>query len=149
MLLALKAFFKALKDKEGAKRFIEGEKPQTPLKLLYLLQKSGRLVDFLQEDLSSFSDAQIGAAARKVQNDCQSGMKKWMTIKPLMTEKEGSEVTIPEHYDVASINVVGKVKGKAPYKGVLRHKGWRVVEENLPTTHAQNEIVCPAEVEIL
>ena len=36
------------------------------IQLLALLQREGRLVDFLREDLGSYSDAQIGAAARDV-----------------------------------------------------------------------------------
>src|SRR5258706_10952915 len=41
------------------------------LQLLALLQREGRFVDFLEEDVTSFSDADIGAAARVVHGGCR------------------------------------------------------------------------------
>ena len=38
------------------------------LQLLALLQREGRFVDFLEEDVASFTDADIGAAARAMSN---------------------------------------------------------------------------------
>ena len=40
--------------------------------LFSVLQREGRLLDFLQEDLSAFDDAQIGAAVRSVHAHCSS-----------------------------------------------------------------------------
>src|SRR5690242_19459542 len=54
--------------------------PQKPLKeahrdgalaMLALLQREGRLIDFLREPLDGFSDGDIGAAARDVHRGCK------------------------------------------------------------------------------
>src|SRR5688572_25231603 len=37
---------------------------ESALQLLGLLQREGRLLDFLMEDMSGYADAEIGAAAR-------------------------------------------------------------------------------------
>ncbi len=153
MMLALRAFFKALKNKNEAKAFVDGkEEKQDPshLKLLYLLQKQGRLIDFLKEDIASFSDAQIGAAVRNIHQDCAQSLEEWVSIRPVLKEGEGQEVLIPEGYDHSAIKVVGKVKGNAPYKGVLRHKGWQAQKQDLPKQIRESDqtILCPAEVEV-
>src|SRR5262249_27976756 len=41
------------------------------VQLLALLQRDGRLVDFLREDVGAYSDAQIGAAVREVHANCR------------------------------------------------------------------------------
>jgi len=40
------------------------------VQMLALLQREGRLIDFVLEDLTAYSDAQIGAAARDVHAGC-------------------------------------------------------------------------------
>ncbi|MGH9309979.1 MAG: DUF2760 domain-containing protein, partial [Vicinamibacterales bacterium] len=42
------------------------ETPDRAVQLLGLLQRDGRLVDFLMEDLSAYDDGQVGAAVRDV-----------------------------------------------------------------------------------
>jgi hypothetical protein len=46
--------------------------------------------------------------------------------------------------------LIGEAKGEAPYKGTLRHKGWRVVEAKLPTLAdgVDRTVIAPAEVEL-
>lgn len=116
------------------------------LRLLYLLQKQGRLVDFLKEDISAFSDAEVGAAVRKIHAETRKTLEEYVRLRPLFPDEEGSVVNIPEGYDKMHIKVVGKVKGNAPYKGILRHKGWKAEKEELES--GGNLVVCPAEVEI-
>lgn len=161
LLLAFKAFFRALKDPAMAEKLLEvkqiEEKPvQTSggdfshLRLLSLMQESSRLVDFLKEDLSSFDDAQIGAAARKVHEECGKCLEDLVTVRPLMEENEGSKITVPQGYDPSKIKVVGKVKGTPPYTGVLVHKGWKAHKRSLPKKIGDQitEVLCPAEVEL-
>src|SRR6188472_3835490 len=45
------------------------------LQLLALLQREGRLVDFLQQDIASYSDADIGTAARVVHEGCRRALR--------------------------------------------------------------------------
>jgi hypothetical protein len=46
--------------------------------------------------------------------------------------------------------LIGNVAGEPPVRGMLRHKGWRVKEVNLPPLPqaAGRMVVAPAEVEL-
>lgn len=130
-------------------RLFKKNKPvedRSHLRLLYILQKNGRLVDFLKEDISNFSDAEVGAAVRKIHEESRKALDECVCLRPLFPDEEGSEVTIPEGYDKGHIKIVGRVKGSAPYKGILRHKGWKA--ERLELQGIGSRVVCPAEVEI-
>ena len=160
LILAFKAFFLALKDPKRAQLFLnpsEGNQgcesqPVEPshLRLLSLMQQSSRLIDFLKEDLSSCDDAQVGAAVRKIHAECGQCLEEIVTIRPLMEEKEGAKVTVPQGYDPSKIKVVGKVKGQPPFVGVLVHKGWKAHKRSLPKHVGESavEVICPAEVEV-
>jgi hypothetical protein len=157
-ILACKVFFKALKDEKGAKNYLAGSQADAPisseehahLRLLALLQKEGRLIDFFKEDISNFTDTQIGAAVRKIHNECGKTLEEFVTLRPLFKEAEGASVTVQQGYDAQAIKVIGKVKGNPPYQGVLRHKGWKAHKLSLPkpVNKADSAVVCPAEIEI-
>lgn len=158
LILALKAFWKALKKPDEAIVFLEAKKIEAPkkkdlahLRLLALLQQSGRFVDFIQEDITSFSDAQVGAAVRKIHQECKKTLEELVTIRPVVEEKEGSVITIPEGYDPSTIKMTGKVKGSAPYSGRLVHKGWKAHKLSLPKQVGEqlSDVIHPAEVEVL
>lgn len=153
--LAWRAFLKAFKDKEGAKHFVEGtalhqKKDNSHLELLSLLQQSGRLIDFLKEDINNYQDAQIGAAVRKIHAECAKTLEEHMAIRPLFKEEEGAFVTISQNYNPDEVKVVGHVKGNPPYKGKLLHKGWKAEKHGLHQTQYRkdHQILFPAEVEI-
>jgi hypothetical protein len=156
--LAFKAFIKAFKEPEKAQQFVEETAPpkqletadQSHLRLLYYLQQAGRLIDFLKEDISSFSDAQVGAAVRKIHQDCAQTMEELVTIRPLKDEQEGSTIQVSKGYNPAEIKVVGKVKGEPPFTGILVHRGWKAQKRSLPkkTGEQTPEVICPAEVEV-
>lgn len=157
LVLACKAFFKAFKEPEKAKQFLEDQKPKqletfdpSHLRLLAYLQQGGRLIDFLKEDLSAFSDAQVGAAVRKIHQDCAQSLEELVTVRPLRDEQEGAAIHIPKGFDPAEIKVVGKVKGEPPFTGVLLHRGWKAHKRSLPkkTGEQTPEVICPAEVEV-
>lgn len=160
LALAFKAFFKAFKEPEKAKQFVEGQqKPQlssveavdvSHLRLLRYLQEAGRLVDFLQEDMTSFSDAQVGAAVRKIHQDCRQVLEELVTIRPLKEEKEGDAIQVPKGYDPSQIKIVGKVKGEPPFSGILVHKGWVAHKRSLPKQVGEQTtaVICPAEIEV-
>lgn len=128
MWLPLKAFFKAFKDPKGAKIFVEGVNSASAkhdLTVLNTLQEEGRLVDFLKEDISTFSDPQVGAAVRGVHTACAKILEKTLVIRPLFSEGEGESVRLAEDYDRNAVKVVGNVRGKPPYTGIVRHRGWK------------------------
>jgi len=120
------------------------------LGLLALLQREGRLVDFLEQDIATFSDAEIGAAARVVHEGCRRALLAHLDIVHVRGEAEGSTVTLPEGFDAESIKLTGDVRGAAPYRGVLRHSGWRVRQVRLPEQVEGHDasILSPAEVEL-
>jgi len=120
------------------------------IRLLSLLQREGRLIDFLQQDVTSFSDSDVGAAARVVHDGCQRALRTHFAIEPVRTEEEGSRVTVDEGYDADRIRLVGDVRGQPPYTGVLRHGGWRAARIALPQAVGVHDetVVAAAEVEI-
>ena len=124
--------------------------PDAALHLLAIFQRDGRFVDFLQEDVAGFSDADIGGAARLVHQGCQKALQQYFVLKPIRDEEEESAVVIEEGFDPAAIRLTGNVTGTPPYKGTLAHAGWRAVEVNLPSLpgDADVRIIAPAEVEL-
>ena len=120
------------------------------LQLLSLLQREGRLVDFLQQDITSFPDADVGVAARVVHEGCRKAMRAHVDIEPVRPEAEGAEVVLEGGFDADTVKLVGDVKGEPPYAGVLRHRGWRAKELTLPSLVGGHDahIIAPAEVEL-
>ncbi len=119
-----------------------------------LMQREGRFVDFLQEDISPYDDAQIGAAVRTLHDEWRKIFNEHVVLKPIYEQPEGTEVTIEEGFDADAIRLTGRVVGKPPFKGVVKHRGWRLVKIDLPrfTDFKKGEkgefVVAPAEIEI-
>jgi hypothetical protein len=124
--------------------------PDSALVLLGLLQKEGRFVDFLQEQITGYSDNEIGAAARVVHEGCQRVLKDYLSITPVRTEAEGSRVTLERGFDAAAVRPIGNVVGEPPFTGSLVHRGWRADAVRLPkvTSSRDVSILAPAEVEL-
>jgi hypothetical protein len=119
------------------------------LRLLGVLQEQGRLVDFLSEDLAPYRDEQIGAAARGIHEGCRKALREHVALEPVLRGSEGETVTVDPGFDPAAIRLTGNVSGAPPFRGVLRHAGWRVTRATLPTRGgADAHVIAPAEVEI-
>jgi hypothetical protein len=99
---------------------------------LAILQEKGRLVDFLMDDITSYSDAQVGAAGRVLHEGCKAVLLEHFGIRPMREEGEGSKVTIPPGYAPDDYRLVGKISGEAPFTGTLVHHGWRAEWVKLP-----------------
>jgi Domain of unknown function (DUF2760) len=121
-----------------------------PLRMLTLLQREGRLVDFLLEDIAAYSNEQVGAAVRDIHRQCHSALKEHLVLAPVMGQTEGDTVTVPAGFDPSAIQLTGNVTGQPPFHGTLRHHGWRAQEIKLaPPPEGQDEFVLqPAEVEL-
>jgi hypothetical protein len=121
-----------------------------PLRLLALLQREGRLLDFLLEDVAAYPDAQIGAAVRDIHRQCQTALKEHLVLEPVLTASEGATVEVPPGFDPSAVRLTGNVTGQPPFRGTLQHHGWRVKEVKLaPPPEGQDEfVVMPAEVEL-
>ena len=124
------------------------ERSGQALHLLAVLQREGRLLDFCEEDLTGFSDAQIGAAARTVHDGCRKALRDVVKLEAVRREKEGSAVEIPGGFDPAAVRLTGNVVGQPPFRGVLRHHGWRAARVMLPPPPADPTLLAPAEVEL-
>jgi hypothetical protein len=130
-------------------------KPAAPstdaaLQLLALLQREGRFVDFLEEDVSSFPDADIGAAARVVHSGCRKALREHLELEPVRPEDEGAKVTLEDGFDASRVKLTGNVQGKGPHTGTLRHRGWRAAKITLPTNVDGHDprVIAQAEVEL-
>ena len=177
LLLAFMAFWRIVGDREfaggvyllreGGEPGAEPERPSAPsgetpaprlleadtasaLQLLGLLQQEGRFVDFLQEDVSGYSDQDIGGAARVVHEGCSRALREHLKVTPVRPEAEGARLTLEEGFDAAEVRLTGNVVGKPPFTGTLVHRGWRVEEVRLPKLVEGHEVrvLAPAEVEL-
>ena len=161
--LAMGVFFRTISDAEFAAavfRLRKGEAPpprrfstahpDAALQLLGLFQQEGRLVDFLEEDVTAFSDAEVGAAARVIHEGCRKVVRNYFTIVPIRKEPEGSRVVLEEGFDSSSVRLTGNVAGKPPFGGNLIHRGWRVSEIKLPKVAEGHDtgVLAAAEVEL-
>jgi hypothetical protein len=120
------------------------------VQLLALLQRDGRLVDFLFEDIAGYPDDQVGAVVREVHASCREVLRRYVAVEPVIPGEEGRPATVDAGFDPASVKLVGTITGQPPFKGVLRHRGWRVARVELPALPegVGRRVVAPAEVEI-
>ncbi len=119
------------------------------LQILSIMQRDSRLVDFLMEDIASYSDDQIGAAVRELHDQCRDSIARYVTLQPVIDGVEGTFAKAPSA-DPNLVKFVGNVPAKPPSGGTLRHKGWRVARVDLPALSAKQDanIIAPAEIEI-
>jgi hypothetical protein len=170
--LALVCFFRVIFDPEFASRVAglralprapeRGQLPAqtaepglaldtaTALHLLGQLQREGRFVDFCQEEVAGFSDAEVGAAARTVHAGCRKVLRDCLDLHPIRPEPEGAAIAVPPGFDPAAIRLTGNVVGSPPFRGSLRHHGWRVAGAKLapPGAGQDPRVLAPAEVEL-
>ena len=119
------------------------------LQILAILQRDSRLVDFLMEDIASYSDDQIGAAVREMHDQCRDSIARYVTLQPVIDGVEGTFAKAPSS-DPNVVKFIGNVPAKPPSGGTLRHKGWRAAKVDLPALVAKQDaaIIAPAEIEI-
>lgn len=156
---AIKAFFRVLiKGEEGNAGPAAAPPPDDAFKasaepaiqLLGLFQKEGRLLDFLLEDISGYSDADVGAAVREIHAGCRRVLDERAAFERVLDGEEGASIEVPAGFDASAISLTGNVHGDGPYRGSLRHRGWRVAKFDLPTVPAGSDarVAAPAEVDL-
>jgi hypothetical protein len=127
----------------------ESDPNASALTLLSLLQREGRFVDFLQERIDGFEDAEVGAAVRIVHAGCRRVLAEVVPLEPLRTEPEGASIRVEAGFDASAIRLTGRLAGTPPFVGALRHHGWRAREVRLPKVSVgDGTVVAPAEVEL-
>ncbi|HVV72461.1 MAG TPA: DUF2760 domain-containing protein [Verrucomicrobiae bacterium] len=160
LALALRLVFDAgtaRKVTQGLQALETVKQPEPPerlhasgLMLLSGLQREGRLVDFLQQDIAGFSDEEVGSAARVVHGGCQKVLRQYFDFDPAAKEPEGTMITVPAGFDAQRIRLTGKVAGQPPFKGTLKHHGWVAKAIRMPVLSESMDprVVAPAEVEL-
>jgi hypothetical protein len=120
------------------------------LQVLGALQRDGRLVDFIQQDIATFEDAEVGAAARVVHDGCRRALRAMLQLTPIMNEAEGQGVAVQGGYDPHAIRLIGNVSGAPPFRGKLQHQGWRARDLTLPEVIGDHDcsVIAPAEIEL-
>ncbi len=120
------------------------------LRLLALLQQEARFVDFIQEDIDTYSDEQVGAAVRSIHAGCRKAIADRITLERVMPQEDGTAVSVDKGFDPSQIRLTGNVSGEPPFRGTVEHGGWRAAKVNLPqpTSESDASIIAPAEVEI-
>ena len=153
---SIKAESKAAASAAAPAAKAEAPKPAPPavkttdgaLQLLALMQRESRIVDFFQEDITSYDDEQVGAAVRSLHSECKSVLDRHLKLMPVIDAVEGAYTDL-KGVDMATVKLVGNVPadGKAA-GGILRHKGWRAANVDLPKPAGKIEVIAPAEIEI-
>lgn len=120
------------------------------LAVLALLQREGRLVDFLRESLEGYSDQDIGAAVRDVHRGCRKVVEDHLKLEPVLPGQEESAVVVPPGFDPIEVRLLGETRGAPPFRGTLVHHGWRAVEVRFPHLNdgVDRRVLAPAEVKV-
>jgi hypothetical protein len=122
---------------------------QGALRMLALLQQEGRLIDFLEEDIEPYGDAQVGAAVRAIHAGCRNALHERMRVERIFPQDDGAPVALESGFDANAVRLTGNVHGAPPFRGVLQHGGWRASQVSLPTgTVPDPAVLAPAEVEV-
>ena len=125
------------------------DRSDSAVQILALLQRDGRLIDFLMEDLGAYSDAQIGATVRDVHGGCRRVLDRYVTLESILTGREGEPITLAQAIDPAAVRLVGHVTDRPPLHGTLLHRGWRAARVELPALGdpAGRTVIAQAEIE--
>ncbi len=119
------------------------------LQVLGILQRDSRLLDFFLEDISAYSDEQVGSAARGVHTEVRPVLERYFKFAPVIDGVEGVFVTAPTK-DATKVKFIGNVPAAPPSGGVLRHRGWQVTDVNFPPlpNGTNIKVLAPAELEV-
>jgi len=153
-----RTFRRCLKDPEfrGKVRALETAGGEEELqragavRLRSRLQEEGRLLDFLMEDIDSYDDRQVGSAVRSIHKKCRAVIEEIFELGPVIAGSEGKPVTVEEGFDPLAVRLEGNVGSKPPFRGVLRHPGWRAERVSFPPASPDRDrnLIAPAEVEV-
>lgn len=115
--------------------------------MLSILQRDARFLDFLGEDISAYSDDQVGAAVRELHQQSRDAIARYMELAPVIDGVEGTFTRL-QGVDPAVVKLIGNVPPQPPAGGTLRHRGWKCIKVQIPAQVLKNQVLAPAEIEI-
>lgn len=119
--------------------------------LLAALQRDARFVDFVNEPIDGYSDAQVGAAVREVHKGCKDVIDRMFGLSSVVDRAEGSQVSVD---DAASsrYRLTGSVsQSSGAASGELMHHGWQASKCDVPEWTGDDagiNVVVPAEIQV-
>lgn len=119
--------------------------------LLAALQREARFVDFVQEPIDAYSDAQVGAAVREIHRGCRDVLGRMFAPTPIVDQDEGSvvEVADPSSGQYRLTGNVGQVNSAV--SGQLVHHGWLAQKCDVPKwsgDDSSSSVIASAEVQV-
>ena len=81
------------------------------VQILGILQRDSRLIDFLMEDISAYSDEQVGAAVRSLHGQSRDSLNRYLRLAPVIDGVEGSFTKL-DSSDPSSVKLLGKCPGE-------------------------------------
>ncbi|MEO2045197.1 MAG: DUF2760 domain-containing protein [Pirellulales bacterium] len=131
---------------------VQASKPSRSeaITLLATLQREARFVDLVQESLTEYSDAQVGAAARDVLRDCRTVLDRFFDLHPVVDQPEGTPIEIGVDQSTGRYRMTGADSTGLSNQGSLVHHGWEARQCHLPMWSGSEDLallVVPAELE--
>jgi hypothetical protein len=126
------------------------ETKDSSLLLLSLMQREARLIDFLMEDITEYSNEQVGAAIRDVHKKASGILKR--CYDPIALVAQEGEVDLEVAYNAEVWDVSGKIPQAGSFKAEVIHSGWMAQKLELPVwkgSLANRMLISPAQAEAL
>jgi hypothetical protein len=122
------------------------------LQILHILQCDSRFLDFVMDDISGYTDDQVGGAVRALHDECKVSLSRHFSLVPVIEGVEGTfqRLDASKAPDPNRIKLIGNVPANGKVSGgTLRHRGWMAFSVNLPRLDKQDAtVLAPAELEI-
>ena len=120
------------------------------LAVLSLLQREGRLIDFLQEDVAAFSDAEVARPPWVVHAGCRRHSRITSPSNRRSRTPKARRSKCRRALTPAIAAMTGNVAGQPPFRGTLKHHGWAATSVRLPAVSEALDprVLVAAEVEL-
>jgi hypothetical protein len=86
----------------------------------------------------------------RIHEGCKKALDDVIAPGAILVQQEEEEIEVAADFDPNALKLVGNVTGRPPFKGIVRHRGWRARKLDLPSFSGSvdPEIIAPAEVEV-
>ncbi|MCH2210986.1 MAG: DUF2760 domain-containing protein [Fuerstiella sp.] len=119
--------------------------------LLAAFRRDTRCVDFVQESIDGYNDAQVGAAVRDGHCGFRDVLKRMFDLRPIIDREEDGDILAPDPAS-ARWHLIGNMgQSSRTVSGRLLHAGWKSLRCRVPEwsgSSSDTEVVSPAEVQV-